>query len=108
LNGFVHAGTAAMLIYHNRRGITACQENLSNGVFGSRRRFGSGRRQAGNQRLLHIQNRQLSGMIIAITLNQNNDIGVSGEITALAIARCSLLTLNGMRQFAADESHRSC
>jgi hypothetical protein len=44
LNGFVHAGTAARLIYHNRRGITACQENLSNGVFGPRRRFGPGRK----------------------------------------------------------------
>jgi hypothetical protein len=32
LNGFVGAGTAARLIYHNRGGIAACQENLSLGV----------------------------------------------------------------------------
>jgi hypothetical protein len=72
LNGFVHAGTAATLIYHNRRGITACQENLSNGVFGSRRRFGSGRRQFGNHCPSPIPNCQLSGMTIAIALNRNN------------------------------------
>jgi hypothetical protein len=32
LNGFFTAGTAARLIYHNREGIAACQENLSPGV----------------------------------------------------------------------------
>jgi len=32
LNSFVGAGTAARLIYHNRAGIAACQENLSLGV----------------------------------------------------------------------------
>jgi hypothetical protein len=72
LNGFVHAGTAARLIYHNRKGITACQENLSNGVFGPRRRFGAGRRPAGNHCLALIPNSQLSGMTIAIALNRNN------------------------------------
>jgi hypothetical protein len=72
LNGFVHAGTAARLIYHIRRGIAACQENLSNGVFGPRRRFGSGRRPAGNHCTSHIPNCQLSGMTIAIALNRNN------------------------------------
>jgi hypothetical protein len=66
------AGTAARLIYHNRRGITACQENLSNGVFGPRRRIGSGRGPAGNHCLSPITNCQLSGMTIAIALNRNN------------------------------------
>jgi hypothetical protein len=66
LNGFVCAGAAEGLIYHNSKGITACQENLSNGVFGSWRRFGSGRRQVVNHRQSTIPNRQSSGMAIAI------------------------------------------
>jgi len=55
LNGFIRAGTAKELIYHNRNGIAACQENLSNGAFGSRRRFGFRRRQVVNHCLLSIQ-----------------------------------------------------
>jgi hypothetical protein len=82
LNGFVRAGAAERLIYHNRKGITACQENLSNGVFGSRRRFGVGRRLRVNHRQSPIPNCQLNGMAIATSLNRNNDIGASGEITA--------------------------
>jgi hypothetical protein len=82
LNGFIRAGAAERLIYHNRKGITACQENLSNGVFGSRRAPGSGRRPVGNHRQSHIPNRQSSGMAIAIALNRNNDIEASSEITA--------------------------
>jgi hypothetical protein len=81
LNGFVRAGAAEGLIYHNREGITACQENLSKGVFGSRRRFGSGRRTVGNHRPRAILSRQLSGMTIAIALNRSYDIGVLSEIT---------------------------
>jgi hypothetical protein len=81
LNGFIRAGAAERLIYHNRKGITACQENLSNGVFGSRRAPGSGRRPVGNHRQSHIPNRQSSGMAIAIALNRNNDIEASSEIT---------------------------
>jgi len=34
LNCVVSAGTAARLIYHNRDGIAACQENLSFAVLG--------------------------------------------------------------------------
>jgi hypothetical protein len=82
LNGFISAGAAQRLIYHNRKGFTACQENLSNGVFGSRRRFGSVRRPVVNHRQSPIPNCQSSGMAIAVTLNRNNDIGVSDEITA--------------------------
>jgi hypothetical protein len=82
LNGFVRAGAAEELIYHIRKGITACQENLSKGAFGSRRRSGSGRRTVGNHCPWPIPSRQLNGMTIAIALNQNNDIGVSDEITA--------------------------
>jgi hypothetical protein len=82
LNGFISAGAAQRLIYHNRKGFTACQENLSNGVFGSRRAPGSGRRPVGNHRQSHIPNRQSSGMAIAIALNRNNDIEASSEITA--------------------------
>jgi hypothetical protein len=74
LNGFIRAGAAERLIYHNSKGITACQENLSNGVFGSRRRPGSGRRPVVNHRQSPIPSRQLSGMTIAIALNRNNDI----------------------------------
>jgi hypothetical protein len=55
LNGFIRAGAAKELIYHNRNGIAACQENHSNGAFGSRRRFGFGRRRAVNHCLLSIQ-----------------------------------------------------
>jgi hypothetical protein len=82
LNGFVHAGTAARLIYHNRKGIAACQENLSNGVFGSRRRFGSGRRSAGNHCPSHIPNCQLSGMTIA---NDNCDRSKPEQLRRLVV-----------------------
>jgi hypothetical protein len=81
LNGFIRAGAAERLIYHNRNGITACQENLSNGVFGSRRRPGSGRRPVGNHRQSHIPNCQSNGMAVAIALSRNIDIEASSEIT---------------------------
>jgi len=38
LKWFYPAGIAAGLIYHTGAGIAACQENLSDGAFGARRR----------------------------------------------------------------------
>src|SRR5262249_39375097 len=112
LNGFVLAGTAAGLIYHNRNGITACQENLSIGVFRSRRRFIAGRRPIVNHCPSTVRNRQLSGISIAPALNRGRKL--SGGIGGIFqdggrreryTARRSLPTMAGVRQSAPDESH---
>jgi ribosomal protein L15E len=108
LNGFIIAESAERLIYHNRKGITACQENLSNGAFRSRRRFISGRRRIVNPCQLKIQKRQLNGTAIAITNGAVRGSDLVNPVTVYSVApgRYGSLyrTVAVVRKSATDES----
>jgi hypothetical protein len=77
LNGVVGAGTAARLIYHNRDGIAACQENLSLGVRSST--------------MLHEDSRSAVESLVFLRVSSCDFVDDSGASIAVRVRDCPLV-----------------